>query len=114
MPKRDDDLLVGDVIDCCANIFEYTAGMNFNDFIQDKKTIDAVIRNFEVMGEASKRTSEDIRLLNANIEWRKIGDFRNVLIHDYFGINYEILWQIIEEYLPGQFQFLKELSNKLS
>ncbi len=91
MPKRDDDLLIGDMIDCCENIFEYTEGMTFEDFISDKKTLDAVIRNFEVLGEGSKRISEELSLSNSHIEWRKISDFRNILIHDYFGINYEVL-----------------------
>ena len=114
MPKRDDDLLIGDMIDCCKHIFEYTSAMTFDDFINDRKTIDAVIRNFEVLGEACKRVSEEVRSSNIQIEWRKIGDFRNVLIHDYFGINYDVLWRIIEEYLPQQYQFMKELSKSLS
>lgn len=65
--------------------------MTLNDFVSDRKTIDAVIRNFEVLGEACKRISEDVKLFNIQIEWRKISDLRNVLIHDYFGINYEVL-----------------------
>lgn len=114
MPNRDDDLLIGDMIDCCKNIFEYTSGMTFQHFLSDRKTIDAVIRNFEVLGEASKRISEELRLSNRQIEWRKIGDFRNILIHDYFGINYEVLWKITEEYLPQQFHFLEQLSARIS
>jgi len=54
---------------------------------------------------------EETRLKNNEIAWRNIGDFRNVLIHDYFGINYEILWNIIVDYLPGQYNFLRELLN---
>lgn len=111
MPKRDSDLLISDMIECCSNIFEYTSGMSFDDFINDKKTIDAVIRNFEVLGEAAKRVPEEIRISNTQIEWKKIGDFRNVLIHDYFGINYEILWKITEDDLPAQFDFLKVLAG---
>jgi uncharacterized protein with HEPN domain len=97
MPKRDDDLLIEDMIDCCKHVFEFTTSMTFDDFIDDRKTSDAVIRNFEVLGEASKKISEEVRLSNMKIEWRKkISDFRNVLIHDYFGINYEVLWRIIK------------------
>lgn len=109
MPKRDKDLLIEDMIESCMNIFAYTQGMRFNDFIEDKKTVDAVIRNFEVLGEASKRIPEEVQLNNREIEWRKLGDLRNVLIHDYFGINYEILWKIKEEYLPHQLELLKQL-----
>ncbi len=71
MHKRDTDLLISDMIECCSNIFEYTAGMSFNDFISSKKTIDAVIRNFEVLGEAGKRIPEEVRLSNVQIEFKK-------------------------------------------
>lgn len=114
MPKRDADLLIGDLVECCSNIFEYTAGMTMHEFIEDRKTRDAVVRNFEVLGEAAKRIPEEIRLANSQIEWRKIGDLRNKLIHDYFGINFEIVWKIIGDYLPGQFEQLKKLAATLS
>lgn len=114
MPDRDPDLLIGDMPECCTNIFEYTNGMTIHDFISDKKTRDAVLRNFEVLGEAAKRIPESVRLTNTEIEWRKLSDFRNVLIHDYFGINYEIVWNIITGYLPQQFALLKNLAANLS
>jgi uncharacterized protein with HEPN domain len=105
MPKTDDDLLISEMIECCVNIFEYTNGMNANNFINDRKTVDAVIRNFEVLGEACERISENLRSKNSFIEWDKISDFRNILIHHDFGINYETMWKIIEEYLPQQYEF---------
>jgi uncharacterized protein with HEPN domain len=88
--------------------------LTIQDFTGDKKTRDAVIRNFEVLGEAARRIPEEIRLANNQIEWRKIGDFRNVLIHEYFGINYETVWKIVEDYLPGQYEQLKRLATTLS
>lgn len=84
--------------------------MDFDTFITDKKTVDAVTRNFEILGEACKYISDKTKLQNSLIEWRKIGDFRNILIHDYFGINYEIMWKIIEEELPGQLEFLERIN----
>jgi len=91
MPKRDNDLLLSDMIECGKKILNYVKGMDFDAFINDAKTVDAVIRNFEVLGEASKYISLEIKSKNPFVEWRKIGDFRNVLIHDYFGINHETI-----------------------
>jgi uncharacterized protein with HEPN domain len=110
MPKRDDDLLVSDMIDCCLKILNYIKGLDYNAFLNDSKTTDAVIRNFEVLGEACKYVSDETKLKNPLIEWRKLGDFRNILIHDYFGINHDILWNIIEKELPGQLQFLEQIN----
>lgn len=110
MPKRDNDLLIADMIECCLKILAYTKGMDYEKFLNDHKTIDAVIRNFEVLGEACKYVSDDIKIKNPLIEWRKIGDFRNILIHDYFGINHEIMWNIIDNELPGQLEFLENIA----
>ena len=109
MPKRDDDLLISDMIECCEKIFDYIKGMDFEKFIDDSKTVDAVIRNFEVLGEASRFISTEVKSENPLVEWRKISDFRNVLIHDYFGINYQIMWEIIINELPMQFEILRNI-----
>ena len=76
--------------------------------------MDAVIRNFEVLGKASKYVSLETKSNAPFIEWRKIGDFRNILIHDYFGINYETMWKIIQDELPEQLEFLKQLNDNLN
>ena len=109
MPKRDDDLLISDMIECCEKIFDYIKGMDFEKFIDDSKTVDAVIRNFEVLGEASRFISTEVKSENPLVEWRKISDFRNVLIHDYFGINYQIMWEIIINELRMQFEILRNI-----
>lgn len=109
MPKRDDDLLIADMIDCCKKINTYVKAMDYETFIIDPKTVDAVIRNFEVLGEACRYVSAETRSQNPFIEWRKISDFGNVLIHDYFGINYEIMWKIIQDELPDQLEFLEQI-----
>lgn len=113
MPKRDEDLLVYDMIESCKRIFEYTHGLSYDNFINDQKTADAVIRNFEILGEASKMISKETKENNPEIEWRKIGDFRNVLIHDYFGINYKVIWKIIKDDLTFQMQLPIELHKKI-
>ena len=107
MPERDDDLLLNDMIEAADSIFEYIGIISFDEFKKDKKTADAVLRNFEVMGEASKLISEELKLSNPLVEWRLITGFRNILIHHYFGIDYTAVWTAIKESLPYNYEMLK-------
>ncbi|NJO25773.1 MAG: DUF86 domain-containing protein [Bacteroidia bacterium] len=100
MSKREIQLLPDDVREACQKILSYTAGMKYEDFINDDKTIDAVVRNFEIIGEASSRVPEDFKADHPEIERRRIIGFRNRIIHEYFGINYEMVWKIKEENIP--------------
>lgn len=97
MSKRDNSLLLQDILDAAHKIVSYTAGMSFEDFNMDSKTADAVIRNFEIIGEASNKLSEALRTDNPQIDWDRIRGFRNRIIHEYFGIDLEIVWNIIED-----------------
>ena len=72
MSKRSSDLLLLDMKEAAEKILKYTQGLSFEDFLADDKTIDAVVRNFEIIGEASLRIDEDFRLENPQIEWKKI------------------------------------------
>ena len=91
-----------------------TAGMSFDDFIKDDKTINAVVRNFEIIGEAANRVPEDFRSDHPEIEWRRIIAFRNRIIHEYFGINYEILWKIKEENISELTEFVQRAIKELN
>ena len=88
--------------------------MNYDSFIKDDKTIDAVIRNFEIIGEASNRIDDDFKLRNPKIEWRRIRGFRNRIVHDYFGIDYEIVWEIVENYIEELMYSLEEIIEEKS
>jgi uncharacterized protein with HEPN domain len=109
MPKRSDELLLEDMLEAAQSVFDFVGSMNYDQFISDKKTVDAVVRNFEIIGEASKLISENIKSTNPLIEWRELTDFRNVLIHEYFGIDYEILWNAITIMLPYNFEMLMRI-----
>lgn len=78
----------------------YTKDMTFDSFENDSKTVDAVIRNFEIIGEAANRLTEAYKAENPEIEWDHLRGFRNRIVHEYFGIDLEIVWQIIEDDLP--------------
>ena len=82
MSKRSSDLLLLDMMEAAVKILKYTQGLTFEDFLADDKTIDAVVRNFEIIGEASLRIDEDFRLENPQIEWKKLRGFRNRIVHD--------------------------------
>ena len=99
MSEREDIFLLEDIIDSCNKIEKYVKDLTFDDFISDDKTIDAVIRNFEIIGEAANNLSDDIHNKYTNISWRQIIGFRNRLIHNYFGVDYQIIWQVIHENL---------------
>lgn len=88
--------------------------MGFNDFIADDKTIDAVIRNFEIIGEAANRVSEDFKAGHPEIEWRRIIGLRNRVIHEYFGIDYETVWKIRNENIAVLLDYIKQAIDGLT
>lgn len=100
MSSREPKLLLQDIVESANKILTYTAGLSYEDFLIDSKTVDAVIRNFEIIGEAANRLPSDIRLQNSNIDWQRIRGFRNRIVHDYMGIDFRIVWIVKETYLP--------------
>jgi uncharacterized protein with HEPN domain len=109
MSKREPTLLVEDIIESANKILEYTSNLSFQEFTTDSKTIDAVIRNFEIIGEAANRLPEDFKDIHSKIDWHRIRGFRNRIVHDYFGIDYSIVWEIKESFLPNLIKTLKSL-----
>jgi uncharacterized protein with HEPN domain len=97
MSKRDNNLLLLDMLESAEKIKKYTAELNYDSFILNDLVQDAVARNFEIIGEAANRIDPDFKNQNPHIEWLRITGFRNRIIHEYFGIDYEIMWTIIEE-----------------
>lgn len=90
-------------------IAKYIDGMGFSEFKQDYKTVDAVIRNFEVIGEASKNIPTEIKAKYPNIPWNEMYLLRNKVSHEYFGVDYEIIWDVASNYLPGNRIHIQEI-----
>jgi uncharacterized protein with HEPN domain len=111
MSKRNSKLLVEDILESAQKILDYTEELSFNEFINDSKTIDAVIRNFEIIGEAGNMLPEDFKDIYSSIDWHRIRGFRNRIVHHYFGIDYSIVWQIKRAFLPELILQLKRLSD---
>jgi uncharacterized protein with HEPN domain len=84
------------MLDAAQRIQTYTEGLDFDRFIDDQKTLDAVVRNFEIIGEASTRIHPDFQIQHAQIPWKHLRGYRNRLIHEYFGVDYQIVWEIIQ------------------
>jgi uncharacterized protein with HEPN domain len=111
MSKRQPQLLVDDIIDSANKILLYTSNLTFDEFTSDSKTVDAVIRNFEIIGEAANRLPEEFKEIHSEIDWHRIRGFRNRIVHDYFGIDYTIVWQIKETYLATLLDNLSRLKR---
>ena len=93
-------IYIEDMLSSIDRIIEYTQGYDFRKFKQDYKTVDAVIRNFEIIGEAAKNLPVEIKEQYTNVPWNEMYSLRNRISHAYFGIDYEIIWDIIINYLP--------------
>ena len=100
MSKRNDLDFIRDINESIERIISYTHDIDYNDFEHDYKTQDAVIRNIEIMGEAVKSLSEEIRTNHPDIPWKNIAGTRDRLIHDYFGVNIDIVWNIVRYEIP--------------
>ncbi len=99
--KRDYRLYLDDILEAIDKIEKYTEGLSFEQFRTDDKTIDAVIRNFAVIGEAAKQMPAKVRNTYApDIPWKEMAGMRDKLVHEYFGIRHDIMWETIEVKLP--------------
>jgi len=97
--SRDYRLYLDDILQAIEYIREYVESMDSVRFASDRKTRDAVIRNLEIIGEASRNLPDEIKASAAEIDWRKIMALRNILVHEYFGVSVSILWDIVQNKL---------------
>ena len=91
---------IKDILESVKKIQMYVEQMEFEDFQRDEKTIDAVIRNFIVIGEAARHIPDDISAKYPNIPWRVMGDMRNFAVHEYWGVELRTIWKTIRDDLP--------------
>jgi uncharacterized protein with HEPN domain len=92
-------LYLQDILECCEKIKDYTKDVNFADFSADRKTIDAVVRNLEIIGEAVKNVPNEILQTRSEIDWKKTARFRDLVIHHYFKVDLEIVWDVVQNSL---------------
>jgi len=98
---RDWTLFLQDMRKCCTKVLRYSSGLTKQQFLDDELTLDAVLRNLEVLGEAAKQIPAEIRERHLQVPWRRIAGLRDVLAHAYFGLEDDTIWQIVSESLPA-------------
>jgi len=106
MSKRSDIDYLQDMFEAISRISKYCNNLSYEDFLKDTMIQDAVVRNIEIIGEAVKNLHESLKEQHPDIAWKNIAGIRDRLIHDYFGVNWDIVWDVIEKDIP-------ELSNKV-
>ena len=106
---RDYKVYLEDIVEAIQKIDVYTLRLSRTEFEEDSKTVDAVVRNLEIIGEAIKQIPESFRAIYPDIEWKKIAGLRDILIHEYFGIDPEIIWDIIKNKLPSLLEQMKRI-----
>ncbi|RAK10301.1 uncharacterized protein with HEPN domain [Halanaerobium saccharolyticum] len=111
---RRDLLFLKDIIKAMNKIFNYTEKMTKEDFKKDDKTIDAVLRNVEIIGEAANKLSERIYEENKSVPWGRMIGLRNIVIHEYFGVDLNIIWQIVTVNLPETKPEIEEILKEIS
>jgi uncharacterized protein with HEPN domain len=111
VPRRDTRLRVEDMLAAVERIERYVSGLSFERFCDDEKTVDAVIRNFEVLGEAARHVEDPIASRCPGIPWADIRDMRNILIHGYFGVDMGTVWTTVVNDLPA---LRRELASLLA
>ena len=101
MSSRDIAAFIGHVVMAMRFVADFIDGMTLDDFLADRKTRDAVIRNCEVIGEAVKHIPEDFRAIHPEVDWQGLAGLSDVLIHQYFGVDYVTLWNIVAKECPA-------------
>ena len=98
--SQDSNIYLEDILEAIHWIQEYMRGVTRENFGTDRMRFDAVIRNLEIIGEATKNVPDSVREKHPNVAWRKIAGLRDILIHKYFAINIDIIWTIVQSNIP--------------
>lgn len=111
--SRQPDVYLNDMLGAIEKIHRYTFKMSYESFEKDELVQDATIRNLEILGEAAKKIPDEIKQAYSDVEWKKVAGLRDILIHDYFGIDTVIIWDVIQNKLPSLQKSLRKISKDL-
>jgi len=106
---RDYRIYLEDILEAARKVIQYTEGVSRQNFAADAKTLDAVLRNLEVIGEATKMLPAELRAQHSDVDWKRIAGLRDILIHRYFGIDIDIIWDVVQNKVPVLAKRLEEM-----
>ena len=110
MNSKDNSIYIEHMLDCILRIDEYVESKE--QFYSSRLVQDAVVRNLQVMSESSQRLAEEIKQRYPDIPWKEISGFRNILVHDYLGVDLDVIWSVVEQELPSLQQALTKQQDK--
>lgn len=111
--RQDYKAYLKDILEAIRRIEKYTKGLSFDEFAGDELTQDGVVRNLEVIGEAVKNIPEDVKNKKNEVEWRKIAGLRDILIHAYFGVDVDIVWEVVKDKVPELKEKVLEILSEI-
>jgi len=113
MKRRDYRDYLQDILDSINDVASFIGGMGFEEFKRDRKTVNAVVRSIEVIGEASKRIPRGLKAKYKGVPWREMAGMRDKLIHEYFGVDVEILWKTAKDDIPPLKNVVQDMMKSL-
>ncbi|MCG2712734.1 MAG: DUF86 domain-containing protein [Candidatus Omnitrophica bacterium] len=110
---RNYKLFIEDILDAINKIETYTKGLSYEMFMAQEMVVDAVIRNIEIIGEAARNVPENIKRKYSYIPWKRMIGLRNITVHEYFGVDLDIIWEIVSKNLPETKPGIQAMLGKL-
>ena len=106
---RDYRVFLDDIVEATSKVLEYTSGLSYEQFGADRKTIEAVVWNLQIIGEAVKNIPEETRSQYPDVPWRDMAGLRDIIVHQYFGIKLDVIWKVIQQDLPRVEHLIREI-----